>query len=102
MISIKLCKNSDGFLDFDSSNNGRLVDITNENRSKPINRKDLITCGFEINRNVFISRNPLIMTLTKQEDKSVDALYINYKKRHIIIIGSEKDYEIKWVNEIKE
>ena len=86
MFNIKLYRDVEGKLKFESSNHGKLVDISNELRAKAIPFKRLMKNGKEVKKNFFLCKDQLIMDLTKKEDKSVDALYYKYNENSILIV----------------
>ena len=91
--------NKDGKLTFESTHyEGRMVDITDEPRSKAISKKKLIKGKTPVYKSLYICRHPVIIPMAKLEDKSVDAVYIRGKKMHVIVVDSE--CEVKWNGEV--
>ena len=84
--NIKLYRNSDGKLTFESSNEGRLEDISNQSRAKMLPFKKLMRNGKLIKDNVYLCKDTLIIELTKKEYNGIDALLYNYKGNFIFIV----------------
>jgi hypothetical protein len=95
MSSIQFSQNN-GKLQYKTSNiKGRIVNITNEKRAELINRDDVLKKVVYQYENFYICKCPTIMKLTKLEDSNVEALYILYEEKHLIIIGN---CEFEWNN----
>lgn len=89
--------NTGGKLQYKSSNQmGKLVDITNELRAKLIDREDLLKNVVYQHNDFYVCESNMIMRLTRLEDSNVEALYIRYNEKHIIIVSS--DSVINWLS----
>ena len=86
MYNIKFYNDEDGDLQFESTNKGRLEDISEQTRAKVIPFKKLMKEGRKIKKNLFLCKSDMIISLTKKEDKEIDALYYNYNENHILIV----------------
>ena len=84
--NIRLYRNNEGKLTFESSNNGRLEDISSQSRAKMLPFKKLMKNGRLIKDNVYLCKDTMIMELTKKEDSDIDALLYNYKDNFIFIV----------------
>ena len=73
-----------------NSEKSEMIDITNDLRSKFLNKKDFIKDKYKIDNNVYIVKQPTFIKLAKvQNRKTIDALYISYNNNHIIFTGNK-------------
>jgi hypothetical protein len=99
MYVIKLSKKENGSLSFSTTNPmGRLVNITNEIRAKLINKQELIKNKNPIYNNLYICTHPMIIPMAKLEDETVDAIFIKWENKQIIVV--HEDCQVYWFNKL--
>lgn len=80
-------KNGDIILD---SNKVELLDITADNRTKLLNKDEMIIDKFRVDSGVFFLKKPFFILMAKKQNReSIEALLINYKGNKIVITGDK-------------
>ena len=73
-----------------SKGKAELKDITNDLRTKLLNKNEMCTSRFCIEDNVYILKKDLFISLAKKETSPcIEALLIQHNKNHIIIVGDK-------------
>lgn len=69
-----------------------LIDITSDNRTKLLNKHDMISEKFKIEPGIFFLKKPMFISMAKVQNRNrqkVEALQIRYKDNLIIITGDK-------------
>jgi len=81
--------NKEGNISLDSSK-AELLDITSDNRTKMLNKEEMIEEKFKVEPGVFFLKKPFFIQMAKKQNReSIEALLINYKGNKIIITGNK-------------
>jgi len=66
-----------------------MLDITRDFRTRLLPKGNFITDRYKVDSDVFFVRKPFFITMAKKNKKpNAEALYLFYKNRHVIIVGS--------------
>ena len=96
--TVKVSRDADKKLTFESSNGGDLVDVTDESRSFLIPLRDLIKKESPVFKNLYIIKHPDIIVLARKEAPSVDAIFIHRPYARVIIVADSCTSE--WVDPV--
>ena len=70
------------------STDNRMIDITNDPRSKLLPKNDIMNSLYKIDNNVYMAKNNFFIEKTRCfHGNNVAVLYMKYKSNHIIVVG---------------
>ena len=76
-----------------NSTKSEMINITNDIRSKLLNKKEFIKDKYKVDNNVYFVKQPTFVKMAKIQNRStIDALYIDYDNKHIIITGKSYNF----------
>ena len=96
--SVRISRDADKKLTFESSNGGDLVNITDESRSFLIPLRDLIKDQNPVFKNLYIVKHPDIVVLARKEAPYIDALFIHRPYARVVIVADSCTAE--WIDPI--
>lgn len=70
------------------SKDTRMLDITNDPRSKLLPKNDIINNLYRIDKNVYMAKNNFFIEKSRSfHGNDVAVLYMKYKSTHLIVVG---------------
>lgn len=73
-----------------NSDKAEMIDITNDLRTKLLNKNDFLKHEYKADDNVYFVQQPFFIRMAQMKNRpSIEALYINYKDNHIIIVNKK-------------
>lgn len=70
------------------SKDTRMLDITNDPRSKLLPKNDIINNLYKIDKNVYMAKNNFFIEKTRSfHGNNIAVLYMKYKSNHLIVVG---------------
>jgi ABC-type sulfate transport system substrate-binding protein len=72
-----------------TSTDHKMLDITNDPRSKLLPKNDIINNSYKIDTNVYIAKNNFFIEKAQYfHGKNIAVLYMKYKTSHLIVVGN--------------
>ena len=86
MEKIELSRDSNGKLNYVTSNNGIMYDITNEIRAKSIDLDTMTKKLKPVFKSLYVIKHKLIVPMARIEDSTIDLIYLNRNNKHAIFV----------------
>lgn len=86
MEKIKLSRDRNGKLNYETTNNGIMYDITNEIRAKAIDLDTMTKKLKPVYKSLYVIRHKLVVPMARAENNTIDLIYLNRKNKHAIFV----------------